>query len=236
LEFSSVSDTGEETRSSQLTLDRDEFERKELVYIPIEKQWYPLSKCLWSSTVKIPGKATLSSDYPDLEDFFVKRLKVEKADFKNLVKELKSLAGNTDYVPEIKEIIHAISSMMPENGSLQDLECLDILPVNSPHSKQSQLWNSGQPFAIIDRLKLGRGFRNAQPQAASLLAFELEDVKLLQPFIQAMNLENRYLSRISKEESKATGKALHEGLTKQFQDRAYHLLWYVWLLSLGLIC
>ncbi|CZR67299.1 uncharacterized protein PAC_17198 [Phialocephala subalpina] len=203
---------------------RERFEGGKLVYSSSPEGWHPLSRCLWSSTVTIPGKPILSNCYPDFKDFFVKRLKVKKASLETMIEDLKSLAGKRQFASDIKAIILAASSMTPPHSSFQELKGLNILPVKAHNDSEIQLWNTDQDFAIIDRSKLGELFRSALPRTASFLDFDIKDVHSLQPFLLGINLEHRYLSKMVDEDSEVEEGSIDHDQTSKLRGKAYHLL------------
>ena len=62
-----------------------------------------------------------------------------------------------------------------------------------------------------------------------LLDFSLEEVHTLRPFLVALGLENRYISRAIKESSRVKDSVLDDELTRQMRGKAYALFRYILL-------
>src|SRR5271155_4971545 len=96
---------GEMVDSASWDLVRSQFENGRLVYA--EGIWYPPTSCLWSSPVKMEGKAILQNLYKDLHLLFVTKLKVKKAEAGMLVQDLtKKLKAKTP--PTAVEVRHLL--------------------------------------------------------------------------------------------------------------------------------
>jgi len=73
----------------------------------------------------------------------------------------------------------------------------------------------------VDRAKLADMFK----QHTGLLDFSLEEVLSLAPFLQALGLGNKYLSKLCTEETaRPNHGVLAEDLTQNFKNRAYYFL------------
>lgn len=204
------------------------FEVAECIYVPPtgkEIPWHPPSSCLWSSMARIKGKITISEHYPELEQFFVECLGVTAPSLRMLLDELKSVAELHPKKKRIKELIFAINSLLPRepNVPASTIMELDILPVDTKEGIRLQ--STRHDFAINDRQSLWEAFNGK----ASMLAFKLEEVRTLRPFIQWLNLEDRYLSRTVKEitRNKSNSEPLSNKLTQWFRGKAHALFRYV---------
>jgi hypothetical protein len=191
-----------------------------LIYVPAragELPWYKPSSCFWSSIASIKGKTTISDHYPELEDFFTDILGLTAPSLEMVVDELKSLAKSNPSKNALKELIFAINLMLAGESDppRNTIGKLNVLPVNTKDGLKLQ--STRHEFAIADRQKLWEAFR----KHVSILAFSLEEVRELRPFLRWMNLEGRYLSRTVVERTRHKGyvKCLSERLTKEFRER-----------------
>jgi hypothetical protein len=175
----------------------------------------------------IKGKTTISDHYPELEDFFTDVLGITAPSLEMVVDELKSLAKSNPSKNAVKELISAINSILPGEpvAPKNNIGKLNVLPVNTKDGLKLQ--SVRHEFVIADRQKLWEAFR----KDASILAFSVEEVRKLRPFLRWMNLEGRYLSRIVVERTKHEGfsQVLSDRLTKEFREkeRAHALFRYV---------
>jgi hypothetical protein len=140
------------------------------------------------------------------------------------VEELKALAEGVRVptIEEVKHFIDEINRREPREGTLEELKPLNILPVR-PINGDVRLTNSHPPFAIIDRLEYGKAFEGKYP----ILHFNLEEVHKLQPFLSALGLQDRYMSKIVEEKSTVEGGAWDRDLSDKFRQKAYALFRYV---------
>jgi hypothetical protein len=122
-------------------------------------------------------------------------------------------------------MIWAINAMDPKERDLSSLVARNVLPVTrSGNPAGTTLQNCGNNFTVIDRTKLADIFR----EHVGFLDFSLEEVRQLDPFLQALDLSRKYLSRVCTEETTCGDDGvLDRTLTEEFKDRAYHLLRYV---------
>lgn len=148
---------------------------------------------------------------------------VSPAAIDTLVQGLYTLASEQPSLVGIKQMIIAINDMTPSREDLNLLISRRVLPLrNVVGNEVLRLRSSEDDFAIIDRRKLENIFRDH----TQLLDFSLEEVSQLQPFMSALGLENKYISRISSEQTTCDDGVEDMNLTESFQQRAYHLLRY----------
>lgn len=199
-------------------------ETESLVYAPQDPFWFAPSQCLWSSPVPVPEKAILHPFYPEeLERFFQDRLKISPASLDTLVEGVRSLAQGTPSVIAIKGMIDAINTMNPKKEALSSLVDVNFLPIRRTGSSREgvRLQNCRSNFSIIDRTKLAEIFR----PHTGFLDFSLEEVQNLAPFLRALDLSHKYLSRLCTEETACSDSGLLDSvLTEQFRNRAHYLL------------
>lgn len=111
----------------------------------------------------------------------------------------------------------------PGKRDLIPLVPCNILPVRRVRhgSAEVALQNCGSNFSVVDRTKLADIFRNH----AGFLDFSLEEVRQLDPFLQALDLSKKFLSCVCTEETACSDDGvLNTDLTQEFNDRAYYLL------------
>jgi hypothetical protein len=203
---------------------RNTFENERLLYAPQDPFWFTPSQCLWASPVPVPGKVVLHPFYSEsLKVFFQNRLKISPASLGTLVEGLRSLAQEQYSVHAIKEMISAISAMDPKREDLASLAGANFLPIRRTGSASAgvSFQSCGSNFSIIDRTKLANIFR----PYTGFLDFSLEEVQNLAPFLQALELSNKYLLNICTQETACSDSGLLDvELTEKFRNRAYYLL------------
>ncbi|CZR67410.1 uncharacterized protein PAC_17309 [Phialocephala subalpina] len=200
------------------------FENDRLIYVPSGPAWFAPSQCLWASPVPIPGKAIMDDLYSDdLRPFFQDRLRISPAALTTLVEGLCSLAHGQPSIIEVKKMIWAISAKDPKRSDLTPLLSCNILPVKKARhdSANVSLQNCGSDFTVVDRTKLADIFKGH----VGFLDFSLEEVRQLDPFLQALDLSKKYLSRVCTDETACSDDGvLDVDLTENFKNRAYDLL------------
>jgi hypothetical protein len=120
-------------------------------------------------------------------------------------------------------MIWAINNMDPRQGDLELMVECSILPVREgqPSSESVTFRNCHDNFVVTDRVKLGEVFQGH----IGFLDFSLEEVRQLNPFIQALNLDRKFLTLVCKKRTACTEeRVLDARLTTEFKDRAYALL------------
>jgi hypothetical protein len=175
--------------------------------------------------VPIEGKAIIGSSYPDgLRPFFLERLRISPASLSTLVEGLSSLAQGRPSLANVKQMIWAINAMDPEEGDLDPLVHCNILPtrtVASSSGGRTSLQNCQSNFVVIDRTKLADVFRGH----VAFLDFSLEEVRQLHPFLQALGLNRKHLSRVCIEETSCSDDGVFDvNMTEDLKNRAYGLL------------
>jgi hypothetical protein len=200
-----------------------------MIYVPSSdnEKWFPPSLCLWTSPVPIDGKVIIGESYPEeLRAFFLDFLRISPASLGTLVLELQSLAHRRPPISRVKGLIRAINVMDPKPDDLDTLLASDILPIKKLDQNSNQITILQSPhsdFAVNDRNILAGVFLS-EPRA-SFLDFTLEEVTELNPFLQALGLQNKYISSIYDEETACGDEGVVDGLrTAKFKERAYDLL------------
>jgi hypothetical protein len=188
-----------------------------------------LSACLWRSPFALAGFQDLSTIYADLENFFVKRLRVKKASSSMLINEVKRMATATPpRIDDIRTRLIEIGMMLAKSSiddsiskALTDLKEVKFLPKKVSGSTPV-LVGVADDFAIPDHQR----YANAFADHSVLLDFKIHEVQSLHVIFRHMGLTHRYLSSMVKEVS-TVGDSCNENetLSKQIQAKAYALYW-----------
>ncbi|KAF1971993.1 hypothetical protein BU23DRAFT_469303 [Bimuria novae-zelandiae CBS 107.79] len=194
---------------------------------------YALRNCLWRSPFPLSGFIEVSLVYPNLENFFVKRLGVEKANPAMLIEEIKKLAkGSSPQIENIRQRLLGISRLLLKSGindavakALTGLAKVKFLP-QITRDGGKVLVGKDDDFVINDHQRFGDAFESQY----ILLDFSVEEVHVLNTVFDYMGFGVRYLSRAVKEASAVGEDAVEdESLTSAFRSRAYalycHELW-----------
>jgi hypothetical protein len=203
------------------------FEVSLLIFVLPQKSWHSTPSCLWTDATRISGKVAIANPYAQLQDFF-QALGVKAPSVDMFVEELKALADG-ERVPTIEEVKHFIDEINrrePREGTLEELKSLNILPVKGING-DVRLRKCRNPFAIVDRLEYGKAFQGKY----AILQFSLEEVHELQPFLSALGLQDRYMSRIVEEKSTVQGGEWDRDLSDKFRQKANALFRYVLILD-----
>jgi len=145
---------------------------------------------------------------------------ISLASLTTLVAGLCSLAQGEPSLANIEQMIWAINAMDPKKDDLKTLVNCNILPVRYD-SADISFQNCRSNFFIIDRVKLEDIFKGH----VGFLAFSLEEVRQLDPFLQALDLSYKFLSQVCIEETACSEDGVvDKNLTEQLRDRAYDLL------------
>jgi hypothetical protein len=194
-----------------------------------ESRWHTLRTCYWSSPSPLAGYADLQSTYPDLEDFFVRQMRVKKASPAMLIREVKKMAEHDnpkakairDHLIEVG-IILAKGNLDVDTGvALQELQKVKFLPRRSADGSLA-LVGVEDDFSILDHVRYGL----ALADKGILLDFDVSETQLLHLMIQKSGLASRYLSAaVSEQSSAGDGSVRHAVLTCQLHARAYALYW-----------
>ncbi len=112
--------------------------------------------------------------------------------------------------------------MDPKEGDLDLLLTCNILPIAGPGSNSNvQLRSCRKNFAVNDRGKLAEIFKDS----VDFLAFSLEEVRALDPFLKALGLNKKFLSQLCTEQTACDEEGVvEESLTLDFKNKAYDLL------------
>jgi hypothetical protein len=183
---------------------------------------------VWESPCSLSDYVELSPLYPDLEDFFVDSLGIQSATPAMLTKSLIEVAQSDNYEPdEISKRLLTLGTVAQMESldkefsdSLDLLRGVDFLPMKT--AREHYLIGIDGIFAISDHHRFGREFADQD----ILLDFTPDDISILDPIFQYLNLANRYLTNAVTEVSKV-GRDVEESasLSHHLQTKAYALYW-----------
>ncbi|KAL1600687.1 hypothetical protein SLS60_007075 [Paraconiothyrium brasiliense] len=205
---------------------RNAFIEDDLVWGP-DGEMHALRNCLWLSPFPLAEYVDLSQVYPDLEDFFVKRLHVERAVPSMLVDEIKKMATKrSPQVENIRQRLIDIGRLVVNSGiddtlskALAGLAKVKFLPKTVDNGSKT-LVGKDDDFAINDHERFGDALNTQNV----LLDFSVDEVRILSTMFGYMGLSNKYLSQMVSEESVVGEGAIeHPTLSRAFKSRAYAL-------------
>lgn len=210
-----------EVAANVLLVRRHSFESKKLVYVSSADQWHPPSSCIWTKSTNIAGKVAIASEYPLLKELFVDILQVQKPNKATYILELVTLCRDVPAptIAQVRTLLWEINSWKPSGGDLDDLKALRCLPIRSSMG-ELQLQSMEDRFVIFDRQQHIDRFKG---KVASM-DVDMANLRLLQPLINAFDLDSRYTSRLTKEETRAQDAILKPSLTRDIRSRAYAFL------------
>lgn len=170
---------------------------------------------------------SLTDDYEDLEQFFVGHLGVKPVELSMAIDELKDSASRGSAgLTEIKESIWVVNSLLssvPNLPNPRTLSKASIFPIRRPDGNV-QAASVATEFCIIDREPLESIFKGM----VKILDFTLKEVAQLHPFIEWMQLQNRYISNCVKEITSFHGEISTSTTTlnphRQIRNRAHAIL------------
>jgi hypothetical protein len=195
------------------------FDGESLIFLPTAGGWYRLSACIWAdSLINIPQKASLKTEYAELEEFFHRTLGVPEPNVEMHVNGLRDYLGGEKEPSRVKEMMKLISSMNPHSSAVARLANCIMFPVR--RADGSMDWtNSHADFAIVNRKEYGEAFRDR----IKTLNFTIEEVRACQSLLEALNLGSKFLSELVTEETTITDGREKRSLTRQLRERAYAL-------------
>lgn len=129
----------------------------------------------------------------------------------------KKALGNSDKEDILKDMLN-ICAFDPEPRSLVDelgdCKCLPIRTCLGEIKWESP--NTGR-FVIVNRKDYGKMFA----ETVNALNFSLEEAHRLQMLLHALRLEDRYLSKLVKEETAVSGGSTNQKLTNDLRKKAH---------------
>lgn len=171
--------------------------------------------------MELSGRTPLEGAYPDLRDFFVKKLGVMVMSANVLAKELvKTWKARDCRAGPIKRLMLNLGQLLSDkdgqvvsNENLQALRETCRLPVKKSGGFRFF------PFFIIDHERYGNAFYDKIP----LVDFTFSQLTILHPLFSALNLENRYLSNHVEKRTSVNSSSKDDVLTDHFRRRAFAL-------------
>ncbi|KAF2173314.1 hypothetical protein M409DRAFT_17255 [Zasmidium cellare ATCC 36951] len=204
-----------------------QFELHQMIFIDRQqRRWYKPSECLWTSTTKISGKIVLSDQndhYKDLRDFFIKSVGVRLLTLRMVYDELIH-SSNGKSADELKSTIRSLNALLlTDNESLDPKPLLQqpIFAVRHGNGSSEKV-SVATDFAIPDREDLASHFKNK----VTMLAYSLEEIVRLRPFLEWAGLTTRYLSVSVKENTSVVDGGAREILRsdRDLKRKAHALL------------
>ncbi|KAE8423087.1 hypothetical protein BDV36DRAFT_279575 [Aspergillus pseudocaelatus] len=211
---------------------RESFDEWDLIYHQHEDGprkdgswgWYGTSECLWSKVTNIDGMVALNDEYEGLYELFVDIIGVRTLTLEMVIKKLIDQGSTFASVKEVKETIHLLNNYLqrdedvPDSQPIRDAKVFPVRDLNG----QVVLRNYDDAFSIADRNHLYDWFVGK----ADFLDFGVNDIHRLEPFLNWVGLERRYLS-VSVKEISTLGNGAHQSLVSKDRNialRAYGLL------------
>lgn len=129
--------------------------------------------------------------------------------------------ADSDEIPsvqKVKDLIDDINAWGPSKTALLDLVERKILPIKATDGR-TDFGSTNDTFAIADRIQYAEIFKARVP----ILDFDCEKVHELEPFLFALGLKARFMSRAITENSNVGDSVLDRSLTRRMQEKAYAL-------------
>lgn len=192
-------------------------------------KWCASSSCLWASPFSISEFEVIGTQYPDLERFFVKQLRVKSASVSMLVGQLTRLAKEQrPPVERMRQMLIEIGTTMARSGvddklskALEGLQKVKFLPIKVLNSTPA-LAGIDDDFAIPDHPRFERAFQGH----LVILDLSLDESQILDSLFRHLGLVDRYLSNAVKETSVVGEGALESRvLSQELRAKAYALFW-----------
>ncbi|QSS52986.1 hypothetical protein I7I53_00094 [Histoplasma capsulatum var. duboisii H88] len=199
----------------------DTIRTDKLIYISSGQLWVGPESCVWAEAPKIGGKYGISAAYSQHQALFQGLLDIQVPTINNYVAQLKMLASDaTSRAIDFKTAMYSIHSMCPKAGDIEDLRDLQFLPVQMPNGN-IEILRPVDTFFFSDTLEYQSTFHGKAP----LLKISLEEHRKLYRVLEALGLEDRYISTIVEErvvvEQMEPEPSRQE--TRFFQRKAKHL-------------
>ncbi|CRG88031.1 Cadherin-89D [Talaromyces islandicus] len=192
------------------------FEERNLIYIPSEQVWVPPTSCVWTGSAKVGRRYGISTLYGELQSFLVERLCVQMPTVATYVEQLLLVAAEVPpRMSEIKKAISAINDLNPTRASLEMMKQIKYLPVRTVQGT-IELKRPSEEFFIGDR----REYTSVFQGKVDILDFSLEEVHDIHPFLEALELGDRYMSVAVQETTRVQEPSDNESRTLSQNFRA----------------
>jgi hypothetical protein len=133
------------------------------------------------------------------------------------VRALEQKTSDNPVEDDMLQEMMNICALNPTVESLKRLGGCKCLPVRQRTSGAVVWTNCSAEFVILDRREYGEIFQNT----INLMDFSLEQVHALGPFLEALGLQNRYISQQIKEETKVQVRFFNHSLTEDLRKKTY---------------
>lgn len=163
-----------------------------------------------------------------MTDFLRFVLKLRDAGLTDVIDELCQLKPIGENIPLAKELLRALNDCLREHAwpagtYLCQIKERRVFPVRvfEGNSERVQLMDcSHSDWFIADQHRLRRCFIAKLP----LLDFSVDDLKMLEPLIESLDLKCRKLSARVKEKTTPKGRLwLHKHLTASLRSKSHYL-------------
>lgn len=187
---------------------------------------------MWIKSTRIASKVAIALDFPSLEQFFIRDLRVQEPDKSTFIMELETLCrvDSAPSIPHVKELLWEINAYEPSTGDMDILIPLSFLPIKEA-TGDLRLHNVEDVFVLFDR----QGHTEIFEGKVASLDFDIENIRRLRPIIDALGLASRYTSKLAGQESCAPNAILDPSLSKDLQSRASALFRYACLEQAALL-
>jgi hypothetical protein len=186
-----------------------------------------LDTCVWQSPFSLSDYQDLSITYPELESFFIKRLKVRKVTPSMLVEEITQMVAKSGPdIDKIRQRLVEVGLILAKGTidkateeALDELAAHEFLPLKLDDGT-SVLVNEG--FAIPDHARYNEAFMEDEV----LLNFTIDEVQILHVMFEYLDLQYRYVSNVVTEKSTVGDNPRSDDvLSQELQVKAYALYW-----------
>ncbi|KAB8212048.1 hypothetical protein BDV34DRAFT_219262 [Aspergillus parasiticus] len=198
----------------------ESFNEQNLIYHQSQDRswgWYKSSQCLWSKVTNIDGMVALNDEYEGLSELFVDVLGVRTLTLEMVIEKLVDQGSTSASVEKVKETIWLLNNYFQKDEDVPDSQAIrdsKVFPVRDLNG-QVELRSYDEAFSIADRKHLYDWFAGK----ANFLDFNANDIHRLEPFLNWVGLERRYLSASVKEIS-TLGNGAHQSLVSKDRNIA----------------
>jgi len=170
--------------------------------------------------------------YPQLEAFFVGRLKIKKVTPSMLVGEItKKVKKKTPKYDKIRKRLIEVGMVLAKSeldiatkDALQSLSNTKFLPKRYADGS-SELLGISANYIIADHPRYCSAL-SEDGTVDMLLDFSVEEVQIMNVMFEHLGIQKYYLSSLVSEKSEINGEVKEDdGLSNELRDKAYALYW-----------
>ena len=167
----------------------------------------------------------IASEFPKLQDFFIRVLGVQEPDKSTYITELATLCGDESApsVCQVKALLREVNSWKPSESDLDILRTLNALLPVKERTGELRLRPIEHTFVLFDRQSHAETFKGK----VACLDFDIEGIHSLRHLINVLGLDTRYTSRIVEEDTRTQDADLDSYLSEELQYRAHAIFRYV---------